>query len=106
MSSIGGARSSVPSSARLRPAIQRAAKLTRKVTTKSTRPVAISSDCRSGVASLKFKAMLAAIVGGLAVPITLSVISGVVASTIATAIVSPRARPRPSITPETMPERA
>ena len=36
----------------LRPATQRAAKLTRKVTTKSTSPVAISSDCRSGVASL------------------------------------------------------
>ena len=36
----------------LRPVIQRAAKFTRKVTTKSTRPVAISSDCRSGVDSL------------------------------------------------------
>ncbi len=45
----GGHRFSLRS---LRPATQRAAKLTRKVTTNSTRPVAISSDCRSGVASL------------------------------------------------------
>ena len=35
-----------------RPTIQRAAKLTRKVTAKRTRPVAMSSDCRLGVASL------------------------------------------------------
>src|ERR671921_896875 len=36
--------------------------------------------------------MLAAIVGGLAVPITLRLVVGVVASTIATAIVSPSER--------------
>ena len=48
----------------------------------------------------------AAIVGGLAVPITLRVVNGVVARIIATASVSPRARPNPSITPETIPERA
>jgi hypothetical protein len=50
--------------------------------------------------------MFAAMVGGLAVPMTLSVVRGVAARTIATAIVSPRARPRPSMIPETMPERA
>ena len=84
----------------------RAAKLTTKVITNSTRPLAISALTLSPVASAKVSAMFAAIVDGLVEEIRLKVTTPLAESTIATAIVSPSARPRPSMAAETMPERA
>src|SRR5690606_1801066 len=89
----------------LRATIIRALKLTAKVMTNSTRPVAMSTLTPTPVASGKLSAMLAAIVLG-AVPETRSKLTMRKAErTSATAIVSPSARPRPSMTAETMPER-
>src|ERR687889_2502292 len=84
----------------------RAAKLTAKVITKSTRPLAIRALTLRPVDSGNWSAMLAAIVEGLSLLIRLTVIRPDADSTIATAMVSPSARPRPSMTAETIPERA
>ena len=109
VASVGGGgscvgRHRVPPSRRA--TIARAAKLTAKVMTNSTRPVAISALTRRPVASGNCSAMFAAIVTGSSVLIRLKVMTPVAESTMATAIVSPSARPRPSIDAETMPERA
>src|SRR6185436_15492771 len=100
-----GGHQFAPENSRRRLTIARAAALTSRVMTKSTRPEAMSAFTASPDDSGNCSAMLAAIVDGLFELIRLTVTAPDTESTMATAIVSPSARPSPSIAPLTTPER-